>query len=246
MLRTTAVRLALILAHWSCPLAHLRACRASAHIALCRVAPGTGEAMRTCEKGKRANCIPAAVSAVADRVDEHRIGSRKAARASRSAWRRGDPPTRKTAGSCIFRLARAPARSISAMHAQHAQAGSAVCLWIGGRGSPARTRAREHTGPNCPQTTARSSSGVVRAGPWAYSCNQGLHGHEYDEGPARLISPHFAPSSGWTVAVARIGPGGRRRRRRRCHRRKPVLVVRRDGYSGTTRRAGCVAVAVCY
>ena len=45
MLRTTAVRLVLILAHWSCPLAHLRPCRASAHIALCRAAPGTGEAL---------------------------------------------------------------------------------------------------------------------------------------------------------------------------------------------------------
>ena len=134
MLRTTAVRLALILAHWSCPLAHLRACRASAHIALCRVAPGTGEAMRTCEKGKRANCIPAAVSAVADRVDEHRIGSRKAARASRSAWRRGDPPTRKTAGSCIFRLARAPAYAVSAacMHNMHRLAARCACGLVDG------------------------------------------------------------------------------------------------------------------
>ena len=145
MLRTTAVRLALILAHWSCPLAHLRACRASAHIALCRVAPGTGEAMRTCEKGKRANCIPAAVSAVADRVDEHRIGSRKAARASRSAWRRGDPPTRKTAGSCIFRLARAPA----SQYKRHActtctgwQRGVPVDWWTGL--SSADTRPRAH------------------------------------------------------------------------------------------------------
>lgn len=122
-------------------------------------------------------------------------------------------------------------------------------LWIGQGlvegGSPARrhTRAREHTGPDCPKTIARSSSEVVRAGPWAYSCNQGRHSHEYDEGPARLISPHFAPISGWTVA--RIGPGGRRRRRRRCHRRKPVLAVRRDGYSGndTATRSGCVLQA---
>ena len=82
MLRTTAVRLVLILAHWSCPLAHLRSCRASAHIALCRAAPGTGEALRTCEKGRRATCIPAAVSAAAD----SHIGARKAVRASRSAW----------------------------------------------------------------------------------------------------------------------------------------------------------------
>lgn len=123
-------------------------------------------------------------------------------------------------------------RSVSGMHAQHAlymrciyrPAASGVGLWIGGRGSRARTHAREPTGPDYPPATARPSSGVVRAGPWVYSYNQGRHGHEYDEGRARLISPHFVPVSGRTVA--QIGHGGQRRRRWLCHRRKPVLEVR--------------------
>jgi hypothetical protein len=230
MLRTTAVRLVLILAHWSCPLAHLRACRASTHIALCHVAPGTGEALRTCEKGKRATCIPVAVSAVAD----SHIGARKAARASRSAWRRGDPLTRKPASSCRFRPARAPAYAVSAacIHNMHwtcaAYTGRQQAMWACGSVeglSNADTRPRAHgaglSSSNC-TVIVRSCDGWALG---AYSCNQGRHRNEYDEGPARLISPHFVPVPGWTVA--RKGPGGQRRRRWRCHRRKPVLAVQR-------------------
>ena len=68
MLRTTDAKLVLILAHWSCPLAHLRDNRASTQscgVVPCgsddgRCLPQSGEAPLTCEKGKRASCIPAA------------------------------------------------------------------------------------------------------------------------------------------------------------------------------------------